>query len=104
MTFRQDGECLGGTLTDANIPNGPKTGPIFGRVNGNTITFSFRYTYTGATQGTRTFTGTNQQVRRGVRQLERDGDGGAQRDLVAGGQGRPGLSGPATAPEAIMAA
>jgi hypothetical protein len=55
VTFRQDGECLGGTLTD---PNGPKTGPIFGTVDGNTITFSFKYTYTGATQGTRTFTGT----------------------------------------------
>jgi hypothetical protein len=58
VTFRQDGECLGGTLTDPNIPNGPKTGPIFGTVDGNTITFSFKYTYTGANQGTRTFTGT----------------------------------------------
>jgi len=58
VTFQQNGECLRGTLTDNNIPNGPKTGPIFGTVNGNNITFSFRYTYAGATQGTRTFTGT----------------------------------------------
>ena len=58
VTFRQNGECLGGTLTDNKIPNGPKTGPISGTVNGSTITFSFKYTYTGATQGTRTFTGT----------------------------------------------
>jgi hypothetical protein len=58
VTFRQDGECLGGTLTDPNIPNGPKAGPITGTVDGNTITFSFKYTYTGANQGTRTFTGT----------------------------------------------
>ncbi len=36
--------ALRGTLTDNNIPNGPKTGPIFGRVNGNNTTFSFRYT------------------------------------------------------------
>src|SRR5581483_434438 len=46
VTFQQDGECLGGTLTDPNIPNGPKTGPIFGTVDGNAITFSFKYTYT----------------------------------------------------------
>jgi hypothetical protein len=58
VTFRQNGECLGGTLTDNNIPNGPKTGPILGTVDGSNITFSFKYTYTGATQGTRTFTGT----------------------------------------------
>jgi len=58
VSFQQNGECLGGTLTDNNIPNGPKTGPITGTVNGNNITFSFKYTYTGATQGTRTFTGT----------------------------------------------
>jgi hypothetical protein len=57
VTFQQNGECLRGTLTDNNIPNGPKTGPIFGTVSGNNITFSFRYIYAGATQGTRTFTG-----------------------------------------------
>ena len=58
VTFRQDGSCLGGTLTDLGIPNGPTTGPIRGTVNGNQVTFSFRYTYTGSNQGTRTFTGT----------------------------------------------
>jgi hypothetical protein len=57
VTFQQDGSCLRGTLTDLNIPNGPKTGPIFGTVDRNNITFSFRYTYIGANQGTRTFTG-----------------------------------------------
>jgi hypothetical protein len=55
--IRQDGGCIRGTLTDIGIPSGPTTGPIFGTINGNQITFSFRYTYTGQTQGTRTFTG-----------------------------------------------
>ena len=58
VTFRQDGSCLRGTLTDLGIPNGPTTGPIFGTVTRNRVTFSFRYTYTGEVQGTRTFTGT----------------------------------------------
>jgi len=57
MTFQQNGSCLTGTLTDNNIPNGPKTGPIFGTVNQNQITFSYRYTFAGENQGTRTFTG-----------------------------------------------
>jgi hypothetical protein len=35
VTFQQDGECLRSTLTDNNVPNGPKTGPIFGTINGN---------------------------------------------------------------------
>jgi hypothetical protein len=55
--IRQDGGCIRGTLTDIGIPNGPTTGPIFGTINGNQITFSFRYTYTGEVQGIRTFTG-----------------------------------------------
>jgi hypothetical protein len=55
--IRQDGGCIRGTLTDLGIPNGPTTGPIFGTINGNQITFSFRYTYTGEVQGLRTFTG-----------------------------------------------
>lgn len=58
VSFRQDGSCLGGTLTDTNIPNGPQTGPIVGTVKGNDVTFSFTYTYIGSHQGTRTFTGT----------------------------------------------
>lgn len=60
VSFRQNGECLTGTLTDPNIPAPPaqQTGPIAGTVNGNTITFSFTYTYPNAPQGTRTFTGT----------------------------------------------
>jgi hypothetical protein len=64
VTFRQNGECLGGTLTDNNIPNGPKTGSILGTVDGSNITFSFKYTYTGtinrfgAVSGTWNETGT----------------------------------------------
>jgi hypothetical protein len=57
VNIRQDGSCIRGTLTDIGIPNGPTTGPIFGTVLGNQITFSFRYIYTGEVQGTRTFTG-----------------------------------------------
>jgi hypothetical protein len=30
--IRQDGSCIGGTLTDLGIPNGPTTGPIWGTV------------------------------------------------------------------------
>ena len=50
-------QCIRGTLTDIGIPNGPTTGPIFGTIVGNQVTFSFRYTYTGEIQGLRTFTG-----------------------------------------------
>jgi len=57
VTFRQDGSCLRGTLNDPGIPNGPTSGPIYGTVNGDQVTFSFTYTYTGATQGTRTYAG-----------------------------------------------
>jgi hypothetical protein len=55
--IRQDGSCIRGTLTDIGIPNGPTAGPIFGTINGNQVTFSFRYTYSGQVQGLRTFTG-----------------------------------------------
>ncbi|MGD0240865.1 MAG: hypothetical protein ABSB59_11135 [Streptosporangiaceae bacterium] len=58
VTFRQQGSCLGGTLTDTGIPNGPQTGPVFGTVNDDNVTFSFTYTYRHSHQGTRTFTGT----------------------------------------------
>ncbi len=57
VNIRQDGSCIRGTLTDIGIPNGPTTGPIFGTIAGNRVTFSFRYTYTGEVQGLRTFTG-----------------------------------------------
>jgi hypothetical protein len=56
--FDQRGSCLSGWLTDTNIPNGPQTGPIHGYVFRNYVRFSFTYTYTGETQGTRTYTGT----------------------------------------------
>lgn len=54
--FRQDGSCLGGQLTDTYWP-GTLTGPIYGTVSRNHVTFSFTYPSTGH-QGTRTFTGT----------------------------------------------
>jgi hypothetical protein len=57
VNIRQDGSCIRGTLTDLGIPTGPTTGPIWGTVLGNQITFSFRYTYAGEIQGTRTFSG-----------------------------------------------
>jgi hypothetical protein len=58
VRFRQQGSCLGGTLTDTNIPNGAQTGPVFGTVNDDNVTFSFTYTYRHSHQATRTFTGT----------------------------------------------
>ncbi len=57
VTIHQHGGCLTGTLTDLGIPTGPTTGPIFGTINRNQLTFSFRYTYAGERQGLRTFTG-----------------------------------------------
>ena len=57
VNFTQFGSCLGGTLTDTNIPNGPQTGPIHGFVFRNHVRFSFTYTYVGETQGTRTYIG-----------------------------------------------
>jgi hypothetical protein len=54
VTFRQFGGCLTGTLTD---PYYPTTGPIFGTVYRNHVTFSFAYP-SGSVQGVRTFTGT----------------------------------------------
>jgi hypothetical protein len=54
VTFRQFGSCLSGTLTD---PYFPTTGPIFGTVNKNHVTFSFRYP-SGSVQGLRIYVGT----------------------------------------------
>ena len=54
VTFKQYGSCLSGTLTDSLFPT---TGPVWGTVNKNHVTFSFKYPSSG-TQGTRTFTGT----------------------------------------------
>jgi len=57
VDFFQRGSCLYGSLTDTNIPNGPQTGPVRGFVFKNYVRFSFRYTYVGETQGTRTYVG-----------------------------------------------
>jgi hypothetical protein len=54
VTFRQSGNCLSGTMTDSYYP---VTGPVRGTINGNQVTFSFRYP-SGSIQGVRTFTGT----------------------------------------------
>jgi len=54
VTFRQFGSCLSGTLTDSYYPT---TGPLWGTVNKNYVTFSFAYP-SGSIQGTRTYTGT----------------------------------------------
>jgi hypothetical protein len=43
-------------MTDSYYPT---TGPIYGTINGNHVTFSFTYP-AGSIQGTRTFTGTIQ--------------------------------------------
>jgi hypothetical protein len=51
--FNQFGSCLNGTLND---PYYPTSGPIYGTINGNYVTFSFRYP-AGSVQGTRTYTG-----------------------------------------------
>jgi len=57
VTFKQDGSCLRGTLTDPYIqPSSLQSGPINGSIHGNTVTFSF--TYPTNVQGTRTYTGT----------------------------------------------
>jgi hypothetical protein len=59
VTFKQDGSCLTGTLTDLNIPsNLPQSGPISGTIRGNDVTFSFTYPASMTFQGTRTYTGT----------------------------------------------
>ena len=53
VTFKQDGSCLRGTLTDPYIqPSSLQSGPINGSIRGNTVTFSF--TYPTNVQGTRT--------------------------------------------------
>jgi hypothetical protein len=55
VTFKQYGSCLSGTLTDTYY-SGTATGPIYGTINGNHVTFSFKYP-AGSVQGTRTFNG-----------------------------------------------
>lgn len=57
VTFKQFGSCLGGTLTDSYFLPAGTSGPVFGTINRNHVTFSFRYP-SGSVQGTRTFTGT----------------------------------------------
>jgi hypothetical protein len=59
VTFKQDGSCLTGTLTDTNIPSTlPQSGPISGTIRGNDVTFSFTYPASMTFQGSRTYTGT----------------------------------------------
>ena len=59
VTFKQDGSCLTGTLTDPNIPSSlPPSGPISATIRGNDVTFSFTYPASMTFQGTRTYTGT----------------------------------------------
>jgi hypothetical protein len=59
VTFVQNGNCLTGTLNDPNIPSPlPTSGPIFGTIRGNAVTFSFAYPASMTVQGTRTYTGT----------------------------------------------
>lgn len=55
VKFKQNGSCLGGTLTDWGLPSGSQYRTISGTVNGDRITFSV--TYPTNYQGTRTFTG-----------------------------------------------
>jgi len=53
VSFNQYGGCLSGTLNDGYYPT---SGPIYGAINGNYVTFTFKYPY-GSVQGTRTYTG-----------------------------------------------
>jgi hypothetical protein len=53
VSFNQYGGCLSGTLTDGYYPT---SGPISGAINGNYVTFTFKYPY-GSVQGTRTYSG-----------------------------------------------
>jgi hypothetical protein len=55
VSFKQNGSCLGGTLTDTYLPPGSPKLQISGIVNGSYITFSV--TYPTGYQGTRTFRG-----------------------------------------------
>jgi hypothetical protein len=57
VTFKQFGGCLTGTLTDTYYQPTAATGPVFGTINRNHVTFSFTYP-SGSVQGTRTYTGT----------------------------------------------
>ena len=55
VDFKQNGSCLGGTLTDTGLPTLQQKMSISGTVNDNHITFSV--TYPGPYWGVRTFTG-----------------------------------------------
>ena len=92
MTFKQNGSCLTGTLTDPNIPsNLPQSGPINGTIRGNAVTFSFAYPASMTLQGTRTYTGTISGRGAVSGPLERWGHRALHRHLVARIQGQPGL-------------
>src|ERR1700744_1709871 len=43
ITLRQDGSCLGGTLTDTNLPVGSQNLTVRGIVLGSDVTFSVNY-------------------------------------------------------------
>jgi hypothetical protein len=56
--FKQNGSCLGGTLTDTGLPSGSQVRTISGTVNGSYITFSVPYPGApGGIWGVRTFSG-----------------------------------------------
>lgn len=57
VTIKQFGSCLTGTLTDTYYQPTAATGPVFGTINRNHVTFSFTYP-SGSVQGIRTYTGT----------------------------------------------
>lgn len=56
VSFKQDGSCLRGTLTDMGLPPLSRNLDITGTVDGRDVTFSV--TYPTTYQGTRTFEGT----------------------------------------------
>ena len=80
VTFRQFGSCLSGTLTDSYYPT---TGPIWGTVNKNSVTFSFTYP-SGSVQGTQDLHRNHQPAGSGVRNVVRDGLRERHRHLDAG--------------------
>jgi len=55
VTFNQYGSCLSGTLTDTYYP-GTASGPLYGTVVRNHVSFSFAYP-PGSAQGTRYYDG-----------------------------------------------
>jgi hypothetical protein len=60
VNLTQKGSCVGGTLTDLNLPSTPvgnQTLAVTGVIYNNHITFSVTYPGTPSVQGKRTFTG-----------------------------------------------